>query len=478
MQTYAKPFLSDFARRQWASSAARKLWEPRISRIGAQFAALERASVEAGLRAATLQNVGPEMLSELSRRAASKGLTVVVLGTQGRPESYSASPAKLKAGAAWDYRIALTRIEHAAEFVAAWGSDDYRIGELLGYPACCRRAFLETWVAGSFDPTWYMADHGDGPREANILLRWLGVRAVPHMPCSFKCDRSVEFGRKLLELMDPTERLWLEALLDMPMLWSAVNSIGEVITPIVSLNFRTDPAVEVREIRRNGSAFPEAGAQGVRFPYRLPPARRAPAELELLEHDAQAIEPEDPRGWLDNGFGSHKAMLRAHRTVWKVRPEASPRTVLDLGCGNGRLARALAGVAGTAAGVEVDPGRAQRAEQNLERVLTADMFAADLETIFDNGLGGVSPDLVLLMPGRIIEKGLKAGSAKTLQPLYTFIEELRGLGAELLVYAYGDWLKRYDGDLEKLCRAAGLEGELEDTKTDEGAAAGVWRFSC
>ncbi len=463
-----RPFLSDFTRRQWTSAQARSIWEPRISSFGAQLAAAELETVEVGIRRAALQNIQPEGLTELARKAISRGLVAIPLGMQGRPGDYAATPVPMAKGAPWDYRVVIARPDAGAAFVEAWGAgDDERIGELLGYPDCCRRFFAETWGTGSVDPTPYMGragDRADGPSVANILLRWAGVRYVPHMPCSFECRGSAQLGRQFRELVAPHERAWGDELLDMPMLYSTINSIGEVVTPLFSLNFRTDPGPEAVELRRRSSRYPEGSAVGLRFPYR-PPAARRPAEVELAQAAPELARPVPPElEARDNGFSSWEAMKRAHGLILGVRPANGPRTVLDLGAGNGRLARALAGAGGTAIGVEADPERARRAGGVLDQVFTGDMFGEELE----GNVAGWEPELTLFMPGRLLELGAP--------PVNLFLPRLRRVGGELLVYAYGDWLEKC-GSLEALCSTAGLEGELVELQIAAGVEAGVWRWA-
>ncbi len=442
----AEHFLPDFARRQWVSAKARRLWEPRVTSIGERFEAAERASVEAGLRSAALQSISPELLAEFACRATERGLVAVPLAPQGRPESYAASTAAKPQSGPWDYRVVLTGLRDARGVVRAWRtSDDEVLGGLLGYPECCRRFFAETWGAGSVDPTWAMAEHGDGPLEANILLRWLGVRYVPHLPCGFRCEPTRELGRQFRALIDARERDWMDELLAMPMRWSSLNGVGEVVTPLVTLNFRSDVTYELREIARKGTSYPEAGAHGLRFPYRPPPARRA-----------------DERLWTDNGFPSLEAMEAAHRVVTSLfAPQ--PRRVLDLGCGNGLLARKLAGAGGKAFGVELDEGRAKRALQlrYLDEVEHGELFAVDWSRW--------EAELVLLMPGRLMEHLARerAELAGRLRAATT---------GQLVVYAYGDWLAKY-GSLEKLCRAAGMKGALSEQARGDEAAAGVWEWA-
>lgn len=453
-----KQLLPDFCRRQWVGAEARSLWEPRVTAIGQHFAAAERASVGTGIRAAALQNVRPEQLPDLTQRAAKRGLIVTPLSSQGRPEGYAAGTVQQTTAGPWDYRVALTTFGAAGPFIEAWEkNDDETIGRLLGYPLCCRKFFSETWGAGSVDPTWAMADHDDGLEgciEANILLRWLGVRYVPHMPCGFRCQGTIELGGKFRDAIPELERGWMDELLRMPMRWSSLYGIGEVVTPTVTLNFRSDNDHELREIRREGVGYPELGANGITFPYRPPPARRP-----------------DERLWTDNGFSSLEAMERAHAIVVSAAPpNGDGRSVLDLGSGNGMLARKLAGSKGRAVGVESDAGRAARSARYLDDVIVGDAVFEYVDGDFD---------LVVLMPGRLLERDphsrarvTKIGSIAEARDRLHWMVKSR----PLLVYCYGDWLERY-GSLEELCRAAGLPGFLEGVCLGDSAAAGMWRWA-
>ena len=60
------------------------------------------------------------------------------------------------------------------------------------------------------DPTWPMAVASastelrthtaevDGLPQANILWRWMGVRAVPHLPCRSDCAATIELADQML----------------------------------------------------------------------------------------------------------------------------------------------------------------------------------------------------------------------------------------------------------------------------------------
>lgn len=333
--------LPDFCRRQWVSAQARDVWEPRISAIGQAFAAAERASVAAGIRSVALQILDPERFPELAQKAAVWGLAAVPLAQQGRAQEYAASPVERVEGQPWDYRLILSMPAKAARFLEAWrAGDDETIGRFLGYPKCCIDFFKKTWGAGSVDPTWYMGEKGDGPIEANILLRWLGVRCVPHMPCSFECEESVAMALAMHEFLSPEVFRWMKELLSMPMAWSSLYGVGEVVTPIVRINFRSDVSYELRSFRRHGSYYPEKGAHGIKFPYKPPAARQ------------------NPRLWTDNGFFSAPGMNEAHDMILEaMRAAPDGASVIDLGCGNGALLRKI----GRGIGLEADPEKVKRA---------------------------------------------------------------------------------------------------------------------
>ena len=40
----------------------------------------------------------------------------------------------------------------------------------------------------------------DWQPEANILWRWLGIRPVFHLPCSFTCEPTVALGTQIIDL--------------------------------------------------------------------------------------------------------------------------------------------------------------------------------------------------------------------------------------------------------------------------------------
>ena len=98
----------------------------------------------------------------------------------------------------------------------------------------------------------------DTPFQANILWRWMGVRAVPHLPCSFACPGTVEFANSLMglgrEIGYGAEMEGIEEILSWPVSWSALHGIAEVKTPILKASTRTDATAHEFIVRRRAAA--------------------------------------------------------------------------------------------------------------------------------------------------------------------------------------------------------------------------------
>ena len=268
--------LPDFTRVSWVSDDARDVWEPRLGRVTAAWIEIEWRAVAAGVRRCAIATSAPETLPALGHTWAEHGLSAVpieMIGVNGQP--YAATPVAVQAGGPFAYRLVVGRVDDVAAFGRAWEvGDDTAIGELLGYPACCRDFFRGTWVdEGMVDTTWPMAAASGrvdacsvevaGPPLANILWRWVGARAVPHLPCRTDCEATVAFGEALVAVGRDTgfadEMDWLEEVLSWPVEWSALHGIAEIKTPVLRVSTRTDATPVRYTVQRRGTGFPAGG---------------------------------------------------------------------------------------------------------------------------------------------------------------------------------------------------------------------------
>ena len=370
-----------------------------------------------------------------------------------------------------------------------------RSATLLGYPACCREFFKRVWVDDALvDTTWPMAVATPGaevrdalievstPPKSNILWRWMGVRPVSHLPCSFACDATMELADRLIEVGRShgfnEEMDGMLQILDWPVEWSALHGVAEIKTPILKVSTRTDATPCKYTVRYKGRSTPPEAAQGLRFPF------LAASSPILTESDGFRRGLENPIGeqrkngdsphlperssecciqmgaapsfppWYatDNGFPTVAAMDSAHEPILMTTNPVLAEScgmVLDLGCGNGALLKKLLDASPSIVpfGIDVEAGRIAHARELLPRF--ADNFVAgnlfDLELVWPEGRRYA---LALLMPGRLIE--VDPAQAAALRA------RLRNQCDRILIYAYGDWITRH-GNLKGLAAAAGLK---------------------
>jgi hypothetical protein len=310
--------------------------------------------------------------------------------------------------------VLLVHADHAPHATA--GLTDQALGELLGYPACCRAFFDDTWGSGQVDSTYDQCMNAggsaDGPVEANMLWRWMGIRWVPHLPCSSTCAATVALGQRLREVARAhgyaEEARVIDEVLGWPATWSAVNGIAEIVGPCVKVSARTDWSPELRLFKRSG----------------------------------RYLRP-DPWLWADNGFNDADGMYASHTPIVLALAEhvAPAARVVDLGCGNGLLLKRLKVRRPDVriAGVDVSPVAVTHAKQDLvgswteSRIETLTFLAA-------------APDAAVLSPVRLTEMPAAEAAA------------VRGALAampQLFVYAYADCVQDH-GSLQGLCAHAGL----------------------
>lgn len=310
--------LPEFTRVSWTGDAARRVWEPRLARVADVWTEIEARTVAAGVRPCGLVTLPPGQFVSRARRWAKLGLSALPLEVGGRPRgSFPGHPAEEGSEPPILFRLLVAGPRGPAEFLDALDADDHReIGRLLGHPDCCHDSFRRAWVEqGLEDTTWPMAlatagaTGGDGravevagPPQANLLWRWLGVRAVPHLPCRFDCEATVALAERFLEVGRAAgygqEVDWLLEVLAWPVEWSALHGIAEIKTPILKVSTRTDATAHKFVVRRPGSVPPPEGARGLHFPYRLaraPLLTGSPSFRKGLDNPLPILDgPADP----------------------------------------------------------------------------------------------------------------------------------------------------------------------------------------
>jgi hypothetical protein len=118
----------------------------------------------------------------------------------------------------------------------------------FGYPACCREWFAEEFP---YDvdpiPAWAREGAREIRRLANPLLRYIGVRATAHIPCSPTCEPTVALGWEFLGLMGPEAAQDTLTLLNLPARWDRYRGVAIIDTPHFKIVTTSTPK-PIREI--------------------------------------------------------------------------------------------------------------------------------------------------------------------------------------------------------------------------------------
>ena len=281
--------LPEFTRVSWTSDAARRTWEPKLARIAGAWPEIECQSIASGIRPCGIVTLPPGEFLSRARRWAKLGLSTVPLEVGGRPlDPFSGTFAQVESEPPFMFRLVVAGPRDITAFLDAMDADDHReMGRLLGHPPCCHDFFKRVWVdQGLEDTTWPMAlatavpagkagrtVEVSGPPQANILWRWLGIRAVPHLPCRFDCEATTALADKFLEAARGAgygqEVAWLLEVLAWPIEWSALHGIAEIKTPVLMVSTRTDATGHKYVVKRPGASPPLEAARGLNFPYHL-----------------------------------------------------------------------------------------------------------------------------------------------------------------------------------------------------------------
>jgi len=433
---------------------------------------IERLSISAGLRACALQVIATELVADFTESMKQQNLDVVVIQSMHRTAGvYRTVGEDSSSEPVTDFRVVIGAAANTQAFQAAWlNRDEDTIGRLLGYPECCRKFFESIWVEQGFiDTTWPMALNTRQPRiaepnvieldgfaEANVLLRWLGIRSISHLPCSFDCPATRDLAMRYVALGRDSgyveEMDWLSDMLNWPVEWSALHGIAEIKIPILKITALTDATAERYVVRRHGRSYPLEGAQGLVFPYSQPVHLRlteSPGYQKGLEHTQPAPVP----AWhyTDNGFQSAEGMNRAHQPLIEMAKQTLHNTggsILDLGCGNAALLLKICKDESgfIPYGVEIHESKIAHAQTMLPHNID-NFFVGD---IFDSiGLWrNQQYDLVILMVGRLLEVD---------DPQRENLKNwLLSSAKNIMIYVYPDYLQQGQ-TLSNLAEKAGIE---------------------
>ena len=456
--------LPERTRVQWASGKIRATWEPRLAATVNALADMEVRSVALDQRKACILPVYPDDFPAKASELLAMGLGVMPLHIAGADAAISVNAPTN--GGPWTYMVLAYR-----ELVEGDLASDRRLGELLGYPPCCIDSFCQTWTTeGYIDTTWPMAAETPSamivaPRalevdplpHCNTLGRWYGLKPVPHLPCSFRCEATrdkgeqwSEFGRRLGY---GAEMDILEQMTSWPVEWSALHGYAEIKTPVMRVMATTDATAEKYTVRVKGTQYPADGATGLSFPW-----KRQTGNVQSRGRAFRSLNTPEVRDkwyYADNQFANYKAQEQCHRALLDAIKECAalvspkPLSVCDLGCGNGALL--LEATEENEGGLIVHGCDADAAKISHARILHKGTGTWVVADIADYPLGVY--DLILHMPGHV-----DASHCASLARHARYVA----------LYCYPDW----DPD-KTMVEVPGMN--LHRTFRDDGATVHLWK---
>ncbi len=421
------PVLPDWTRWSWASSAEREWWAPLLSQASRAFIQWERYAVVDDIRPACWAQISATDLVATTEWAHQFGLVVVPTGMTGSCVQYTSTAESVRPGQPFDYRCVITKPEHLPEIFNTKYSLDERMGAMLGYPTCCQDAFAKTWGAGQVDNTWEQWQNTQAVSQTtphvHTLLRWMGIRLTPHMPCSYHCAASGKIAQQFADIGikygNKDDVLVIQEVLQWPVSWSRLFGIAVITTPALKISTRSDwtPTLD---------AFEKPGVYN------------------------------KPESWLwtDNGYSGPTAMLSAHAVLIASLAEELPKgaRVCDLGCGNGLLLRRLT---------------SQRPDLKIGGIDTNAAAIAHIPPMCGKWMTGTiesgdwlpwKPDATVISVQRLLE--MSADDCARV---------IHG-GGQMVIYGYEDTLK--DEPLETLTARLGLQNFRMLQKTP-GVSVGI-----
>ena len=243
---------------KWPTEAERDSWQVLKRGSLARWAHLEWLSVAEGLRMCGIMRVTFKELPSLSASLLRHGLAIVPTSAlDAGDKGYRATQLPPKPGEPFDLRCAIGKPKDASALIdAELHSDDRVIGKMLGYPDCCTDFFSTLWSHGFIDTTWQMATNSvhsssssgelviKGNWQTNVILRWAGIRPVPHLPCSCNCRGTIQLQKKWSELADyagySQERSFEEGIYRTPLRWRAIHGRTSIVSPLLEMTVDTD----------------------------------------------------------------------------------------------------------------------------------------------------------------------------------------------------------------------------------------------
>lgn len=294
----------------WKSLGAREYWAPHLygfrEDVFVNLVPEIVANVDHPQNVAIIR-VGEEDQVDLAGRCRDLGLVFKEAAALRHDSTgmYTSFPNHFDAGGTNKHNFVVAdSTEIAEQFMAATTNDAdtdtiRQAHAALGAPECCIDAHLTDASVGNIDPVYDIACNTPSavPHEGeqttalvehphpllNVLFRHHGWQFIPHLPCHFECEPSIEVGKQTYQIMaDAGFKQQAEQLvewLSLPALWDAYHGCINVRTAYSTGEYTADDHLINKKViwRRPHEDKPD-----------FEPNHNT-TELEVIDPDAKAI---------------------------------------------------------------------------------------------------------------------------------------------------------------------------------------------
>ena len=240
------PVLPEFVRWTWKSLPIRETWAPKLAKARHEIRIIERLAVLEGVVPHIYHIVPVKELPNEAQTSLEYGLTLLPLEGLDKNKRPTKNHAEY-------YRCLITRPDSYSPILG--------LIKNIG-PTCCQIA-ENARNEESVDSTYeQLRDTVGTPGLASTLWRPLGLRLVPHQPCSYSCEASIQLAKDIILLAEKkgfaetTDTI--QEVLSWPFKYSRLFGIVEVVTPNIRLYSRSNwtPTKDTYEVAGPPKVFP------------------------------------------------------------------------------------------------------------------------------------------------------------------------------------------------------------------------------
>lgn len=258
----------EFSRLTFHNAAGREFWAPKIREAASSAHKNELVTVSLGMRQCATLHIPNWNASQYYRQLTDLGLLwkhLRAVGSGPGGFSHKAHPVPEDTVKFNWYTVVARTDEDLEAFAKAHEVNDHdTIGKMLGFPDCCREWFTKVWPTYR-DPIWQQAENS--PQEApqwpvgpmattlqvqghpycNSAMRYIGIRSMFHLPCSFNCEASIALGDQWFDIMrkhSPNAARWAGWMLSLPQRWDVLHGHAKTVTPAFTIHAGSVEAAE------------------------------------------------------------------------------------------------------------------------------------------------------------------------------------------------------------------------------------------